>query len=123
VLGASGSPEEALLKRCSHFDLSSATNSAQAACLTVVELREEQLEDCKTELGLSVRKAEALLQVIRESELLQGVPDKDKLGVGREVRPHPVPKHKHIPSPRACARCILPPDVPCQHRPDTLTRV
>ena len=32
VLGASGTPEEALLKRCSHFDLAGAASSARAAC-------------------------------------------------------------------------------------------
>jgi hypothetical protein len=29
VLGASGTPEEALLKRCSHFDLAGSATSAQ----------------------------------------------------------------------------------------------
>jgi hypothetical protein len=89
VLGASGSPEEALLKRCSHFDLSSAMSSAQAACTKVVELRKEQLEDCKEELACSVRNAEQLLQAIHE---------KDTNFMRSEVRPDPVPKHISIPA-------------------------
>lgn len=93
VLGASGSPEEALLKRCSHFDLSSAMSSAQEACMKVVQLRTEQLEDCKAELGRSVRNAEQLLQAIHE---------KDTQFKGKEVRPDPVPKPISIP-----AHCVL----------------
>ena len=50
VLGGSESPDEALLKRCAHFDLNGASKTAAAACDEIVSTRQEQLEQCKAEI-------------------------------------------------------------------------
>merc|ERR1719447_402111 len=57
MLGASGSAEEALLKRCSHYDLAGNAQSAEAACEEVCKIREEQLEGCEEDLTNAVKKA------------------------------------------------------------------
>ena len=57
MLGASGSAEEALLKRCAHYDLAGNTQSAEAACHEVCKIREEQLEGCEADLAKAVEKA------------------------------------------------------------------
>lgn len=54
ILGASGSAEEALLKRCAHYDLEDNAKSASAACDAVVALREEQRVACVSELHVKV---------------------------------------------------------------------
>ncbi|KAH9913975.1 uncharacterized protein BXZ73DRAFT_92885 [Epithele typhae] len=51
ALGDSSTAEEALLKRCSHFDLDiSDRENAMKACEVIVEERTKQLEDCKKDL-------------------------------------------------------------------------
>jgi len=57
MLGASGSAEEALLKRCSHYDLAGNADSAESACEEVVKTREEQLSLCQAELKSAIIKA------------------------------------------------------------------
>jgi len=57
ILGASGSAEEALLKRCSHYDLAGATKSAEAACDNIIQVRHDQLEDCKKDLLENLKQA------------------------------------------------------------------
>ncbi|KAL4243643.1 hypothetical protein ABKN59_011208 [Abortiporus biennis] len=58
ALGSSGSAEEALLKRCSHFDLdTSQQENATKACEVIVKGRKEQLEDCKKELLKKIKDA------------------------------------------------------------------
>ncbi|KAJ7623135.1 hypothetical protein FB45DRAFT_980127 [Roridomyces roridus] len=54
-LGDSKSAEEALLKRCSHFDLDAANENAMKACDVIVRERESQLKDCKDELIKAIR--------------------------------------------------------------------
>ncbi|KAJ7043711.1 hypothetical protein C8F04DRAFT_1218730 [Mycena alexandri] len=49
-LGDSKSAEEALLKRCSHFDLDTSNENAMKACDVIVRERQNQLNDCKAEL-------------------------------------------------------------------------
>ncbi|PPQ98930.1 hypothetical protein CVT24_003557 [Panaeolus cyanescens] len=49
-LGESKSAEEALLKRCSHFDLETSNDNALKACDIIVRERKKQLDDCKKEL-------------------------------------------------------------------------
>ena len=44
------SAEEALIKRCSHFDLETRGENAMKACEVIVEERTKQLENCKAEL-------------------------------------------------------------------------
>jgi hypothetical protein len=69
-LGDSSSAEEALLKRCSHFDLDTKNDSENAvkACDVIVKERETQLEDCKTSLLKAVKDA-----VAREKALASNV--------------------------------------------------
>ena len=62
MLGASGSAEEALLKRCSHYDLAGNTKSAEAACQEVCKVREEQLKGCEADLQKAVQKVGPLAQ-------------------------------------------------------------
>ncbi|KAI0738504.1 hypothetical protein C8Q80DRAFT_1113269 [Daedaleopsis nitida] len=51
ALGDSSTAEEALLKRCSHFELeTSEQENAMKACEVIVQERKKQLEDCKKEL-------------------------------------------------------------------------
>ena len=60
ALGASGSPEEALLKRCAHYDLEGSAISADAACGEIVLLRKQQLEACELDLMECVNLVYAL---------------------------------------------------------------
>jgi hypothetical protein len=59
LLGSSDPPfrtaEEALLKRCSHFDLETSNNNAMKACDVIVQERQKQLDECKTELLQSLQ--------------------------------------------------------------------
>lgn len=60
VLGESKSPEEALLKRCSHFTLEALTKekeNAMKACEIVVKEREEQYTDLIRDLRKSLKRA------------------------------------------------------------------
>ncbi|KAI0701486.1 hypothetical protein BC835DRAFT_1303658 [Cytidiella melzeri] len=57
VLGESGSAEEALLKRCAHFDLQAKKDNAMKACEIIVGEREAQMEDCKAEYSKLLKKA------------------------------------------------------------------
>lgn len=44
------SAEEALLKRCSHFDLETSNENAMKACDVIVRERQRQLDECRAEL-------------------------------------------------------------------------
>ncbi|PIL24715.1 hypothetical protein GSI_12601 [Ganoderma sinense ZZ0214-1] len=58
ALGDSSTAEEALLKRCSHFELeTSDKENAMKACEVIVWERKKQLEDCKKELLKKLKKA------------------------------------------------------------------
>ncbi|KAJ6498346.1 hypothetical protein DFH09DRAFT_336020 [Mycena vulgaris] len=54
-LGDSKSAEEALLKRCSHFDLDTTNENAMKACDVIVRERQNQLDDCKAELLRAIK--------------------------------------------------------------------
>jgi SNF2 family DNA or RNA helicase len=54
VLEDSKDAEEALLKRCSHFDLAGTSKSALETCSSIIKMREKQLEDCKADLEKNV---------------------------------------------------------------------
>ncbi|KAF5361779.1 hypothetical protein D9756_002318 [Leucocoprinus leucothites] len=56
-LGESKSAEEALLKRCSHFDLEASNENAMKACDVIVKERQKQLDDCKAELLKAIKEA------------------------------------------------------------------
>ncbi|CAE6454320.1 unnamed protein product [Rhizoctonia solani] len=67
ALGQSQSAEEALLKRCSHFELEIDVDNAVLECEAIVSERERQLEECKKELAKTLpdmQKQHAL--VLRE---------------------------------------------------------
>ncbi|KAF9466118.1 hypothetical protein BDZ94DRAFT_1188147 [Collybia nuda] len=57
-LGDSKTAEEALLKRCSHFELNMSNENAMKACDVIVKERQRQLDECKDDL-LSKIKASA----------------------------------------------------------------
>jgi hypothetical protein len=69
-LGQSDSAEEALLKRCSHFDLdfSAHKNSENAPkqCDVIVEERTKQLKECKAELKVVLQEAQLLHRQIEK---------------------------------------------------------
>ncbi|KZT41751.1 hypothetical protein SISSUDRAFT_241299 [Sistotremastrum suecicum HHB10207 ss-3] len=56
-LGDSNSAEEALLKRCSHFDLQTTKENAMKACDAIVAERGRQLELCKKDLLAKLKKS------------------------------------------------------------------
>eukprot|EP00656_Telonema_subtile_P051714 TRINITY_DN7029_c0_g1_i2.p1 TRINITY_DN7029_c0_g1~~TRINITY_DN7029_c0_g1_i2.p1 ORF type:complete len:486 (-),score=177.86 TRINITY_DN7029_c0_g1_i2:127-1584(-) len=58
VLEGSADPEEALLKRCAHFNVTCDTNdNALEVCLKIIRLREEQKKDCVLELEEKIDSA------------------------------------------------------------------
>ncbi|GJJ11419.1 hypothetical protein Clacol_005652 [Clathrus columnatus] len=68
-LGESSSAEEALLKRCSHFDLdTSDKENAMKACEIIVKDRTTQLEECRTDLLKNVAKALEMQKRIGKTE-------------------------------------------------------
>jgi len=71
-LGQSDSAEEALLKRCSHFDLdfTAHTNSENAPkqCDVIVEERTKQLSECKEELQSVLQEAYWLYKSLPKSD-------------------------------------------------------
>ncbi|KAJ3759789.1 hypothetical protein EV360DRAFT_41171 [Lentinula raphanica] len=54
-LGESKSAEEALLKRCSHFEVESNNENAMKACDVIVKERQKQLNECKDSLLSAVK--------------------------------------------------------------------
>ncbi|KAJ7091441.1 hypothetical protein B0H15DRAFT_930158 [Mycena belliarum] len=68
-LGDSKTAEEALLKRCSHFDLETLNENAMKACDVIVSERQHQLDDCKTELLKAVKAG------VKREIALGNVPD------------------------------------------------
>ncbi|THH27510.1 hypothetical protein EUX98_g6678 [Antrodiella citrinella] len=70
ALGDSATAEEALLKRCSHFDLeTSKEQNAMKACEVIVKERKSQLDHCKKDL---LKRLEAALKTEKK---LGKVPD------------------------------------------------
>ena len=71
-LGQSDSAEEALLKRCSHFDLDftahKTSDNAPKQCDVIVEERTKQLKECKEELRVVLRDAQCLHASIPKGE-------------------------------------------------------
>jgi len=49
------SAEEALLKRCSHFDLETSNENAMKACDVIVQERQNQLNQCKKDLLQAIK--------------------------------------------------------------------
>ncbi|KAJ3734990.1 hypothetical protein DFJ43DRAFT_63932 [Lentinula guzmanii] len=54
-LGESKSAEEALLKRCSHFEVESNNENAMKACDVIVKERQKQLNECKENLLSAIK--------------------------------------------------------------------
>jgi hypothetical protein len=61
---ALSSAEEALLKRCSHFELETDKENALKACEVIVQERTRQREECKAEFRLKIAKAAEMHQEI-----------------------------------------------------------
>jgi len=68
MLGASGSAEEALLKRCSHYDLQGASKSAEAACEAIIAIRQEQLDECKKDIVAMLKEADKKRQEVVKAD-------------------------------------------------------
>ena len=87
------SAEEALLKRCSHFDLETSNENAMKACDIIVREREKQLDECKKELFKAiedgVKREKSLGNVGQESMFIEyvrvcrteGIDDKDSTNI------------------------------------------
>ncbi|KZT67381.1 hypothetical protein DAEQUDRAFT_812927 [Daedalea quercina L-15889] len=70
ALGDSSTAEEALLKRCSHFELdSSDRENAMKACEVIVQERKKQLDNCKAELLKKLGEALKMEQKIGKVEV------------------------------------------------------
>ncbi|GLB41686.1 putative C-5 cytosine-specific DNA methylase [Lyophyllum shimeji] len=54
-LGESKTAEEALLKRCSHFDVEMSNENAMKACDVIVAERQKQLDECKVDLFKAIQ--------------------------------------------------------------------
>ena len=68
ALGESATAEEALLKRCSHFDLDvTDEENAMKACEVIVKERTNQLEECKRELLAKLEEALKLEKKVGKS--------------------------------------------------------
>ena len=70
-LGQSDSAEEALLKRCSHFDLDFSAHKSENApkqCDVIVAERTKQLKDCKEELRTVLQEAQLLYICLPKGE-------------------------------------------------------
>ncbi|KAI0317160.1 hypothetical protein OF83DRAFT_1059143 [Amylostereum chailletii] len=68
-MGESNTAEEALLKRCSHFELdTSGKDNAMRACEIIVEERTKQLDDCKKELIVTLKKAVSMEKEIGRTD-------------------------------------------------------
>jgi hypothetical protein len=70
-LGQSDSAEEALLKRCSHFDLdfSHSSDNAPKQCDVIVEERTKQLKECREELCRVLQEAHCLYRsIVKEGD-------------------------------------------------------
>ncbi|KAF8630124.1 hypothetical protein AX15_003081 [Amanita polypyramis BW_CC] len=63
-LGDSKSAEEALLKRCSHFEVNTTNENAFKACDVIVRERQRQMEQCEAELLKAIKAG-----VAREKKL------------------------------------------------------
>ncbi|KAF8637647.1 hypothetical protein AX17_002715 [Amanita inopinata Kibby_2008] len=63
-LGDSKSAEEALLKRCSHFEVNTTNENAFKACDVIVRERQKQMDQCKAELLKAIKAG-----VMREKKL------------------------------------------------------
>ncbi|KAI9007348.1 hypothetical protein BC832DRAFT_530709, partial [Gaertneriomyces semiglobifer] len=78
ALGSSSSAEEALLKRCSHFDLGlkyhQEGSNAREACDLIVKERTEQFKECRRDLVRDISRAKDLHHEIMRKG---GFPDHD----------------------------------------------
>jgi len=67
VLEDSADAEEALLKRCSHFDLAGNSQTAIETCQQIIKTREEQKEDCikdlVKQLSAAIRQRMAICKI------------------------------------------------------------
>ncbi|VDC03465.1 unnamed protein product [Peniophora sp. CBMAI 1063] len=71
-MGESKTAEEALLKRCSHFELETKKENAMRACDFIVKERTEQLKECKEDLVKTIKKA---LEMEKEVGIREGEPE------------------------------------------------
>jgi len=77
ILVGSESPDEALIKRCAHFDLQGKAKSAAAACDAIIATRKGQLDLCKQELVKQVAYARDAIKVFEDKHPLSKLNDKE----------------------------------------------
>ena len=78
VLSGSSCPEEALLKRCAHFDMEGKAKTATAACDAIIAMRKEQLDACTAELVKQVTFARNCIAKFESEFPTKGMSDKHK---------------------------------------------
>ena len=78
VLVGSDSPEEALLKRCAHFDLQGKARTAIAACDAIIETRRKQLEMCKAEIVKQVAYTRDAITIFEKAHPDSKLNEKEK---------------------------------------------
>lgn len=81
ALGDSETAEEALIKRCSHFDLDDSRNdeeNAVQACDVIVEDRKKQLHSCREDIRRSLEDAFVRYKEIPSKEWQEGNNSNDK---------------------------------------------
>jgi hypothetical protein len=78
VLSGSSCPEEALLKRCAHFDMEGKAKTATAACDAIIAMRMEQLDACTAELVKQVTFARNCIAKFESEFPTKGMSDKHK---------------------------------------------
>ncbi|KAI6096979.1 hypothetical protein EDD16DRAFT_1670323 [Pisolithus croceorrhizus] len=87
ALGESKTAEEALLKRCSHFDLDvKDKENAMKACEIIVQDRTKQLEECaKQEKKIGKLSEESMFQEYARVSRLEGVGDQEATDMIRSL--------------------------------------
>ena len=78
VLSGSSCPEEALLKRCAHFDMEGKAKTATAACDAIIAMRKAQLDACTAELVKQVTFARNCIARFEIEFPTNGMSDKHK---------------------------------------------
>ena len=72
VLAGSSTAEEALIKRCSKFELDDDTGTALRTCQDIVNVRSNEMENCKRDLRESVLDGRFLLREAHQLAAIKG---------------------------------------------------
>ena len=78
VLQGSATAEEALIKRCAKFELDDDTGKALRTCQDIIEVREKQLEACKSDLDMMIVQARWMMHRLEDLASKKGLPFYDE---------------------------------------------